>query len=139
MLLISKQGENMIDPKYFMVAALLLAAARPVMADNLGLTQQFSDCVDESGGVTVAMLNCIAAETERQDARLNKAYQKLMSQLSAARKKELETVQRLWSQYRDAKCNFYADPDGGTSAVVRVNDCFMSTTAARAKELEDGY
>ena len=59
-----------------------------------------------------------------------------MAQLSPARKKQLQDAQRAWIKYRDANCNFYADPDGGTMATVNANDCFMSATEARAKELE---
>lgn len=92
--------------------------------------------MDKSGGVTVDMLDCIGTETKRQDARLNKAYKEVMPQLSPARKKELQDAQRAWIKYRDANCNFYADPDGGTIATVNSNDCFMSATASRAKELE---
>ncbi|MBL0011041.1 MAG: DUF1311 domain-containing protein [Nitrosomonas sp.] len=92
--------------------------------------------MDKSGGVTVDMLDCIDAETNRQDARLNKAYKEAMPQLSQARKKQLQDAQHAWIKYQDANCNFYADPDGGTMATVSSNDCFMSTTASRAKELE---
>ena len=59
------------------------------------------------------MLNCNAAEIELQDARLNKAYKEVMSQLSESRKKELRDAQRAWIKYRDANCKFYADAEGG--------------------------
>lgn len=32
--------------------------------------------------------------------------------------------------------DLYADPDGWTMVTVKSNDCFMSATASRAKELE---
>lgn len=59
-----------------------------------------------------------------------------MAQLSPARNKELQAAQRAWIKFRDANCNFYADPEGGTMATVSSNDCFMLATASRAKELE---
>ncbi|WP_353047674.1 MULTISPECIES: lysozyme inhibitor LprI family protein [unclassified Halomonas] len=37
-------------------------------------TARYSKCMDASGGVTVEMLSCIAAEMAVQDARLNNAY-----------------------------------------------------------------
>ena len=92
--------------------------------------------MDKSGGVTVDMLNCISAETELQDARLNKAYKEVMAQLSPVRKKQLKDAQRAWLKYRDANCNFYADEDGGSMATIASNDCFLSATASRARELE---
>ena len=44
-------------------------------------------------------------------------------------------AQRLWLQYRDANCQFYADPDGGTAAGVAAADCVLQMTAGRAREL----
>jgi uncharacterized protein YecT (DUF1311 family) len=92
--------------------------------------------MDKSGGVTLDMVECIVAETDRQDVRLNKAYKDLLGQLSPARKKQLQDAQRAWLKFRDANCGFYGDPDGGSMARVGANDCFMSATATRAKELE---
>jgi uncharacterized protein YecT (DUF1311 family) len=82
------------------------------------------------------MLDCIAAETERQDARLNRAYRELSSALPAERKKALVEAQRAWLRFRDLNCGFYDDPDGGTEARVSANDCVMTMTANRALELE---
>ncbi|MGB8697724.1 MAG: lysozyme inhibitor LprI family protein [Acinetobacter sp.] len=101
------------------------------------MSRQYSNCMDRSGGVTVNMLGCIAAETSRQDTRLNNAYKRTMASLNATRKKQLQEVQRLWMRYRDANCKFYADPDGGTIAAVNSNSCYMEATAARATELEN--
>ena len=92
--------------------------------------------MDKSGGITTEVIDCIGAEVKLQDVRLNKAYKELMPTLSAARKKELQEVQRLWIKYRDANSSFYADPDGGSMARISSNDNFLSMTAARAKELE---
>jgi uncharacterized protein YecT (DUF1311 family) len=55
------------------------------------------------------MLNCIAAETSRQDAQLNENYKKLMSNVSEHRKKLLLEAQGAWIRFRDANCSFYAD------------------------------
>lgn len=122
--------------KPLMLGLILLGISHLAAADELGLTRQYSTCMDKAGGITANMLDCIGAETKRQDARLNQAYKDVMAQLSAARKKQLQEAQRAWIKYRDANCSFYADPDGGTIAAVNSNDCFMSATASRAKELE---
>ncbi len=121
----------------FVTAVLAITASGIAVADDSLLTKQFSVCMDNSGGVTVAMLDCIGAETTTQDARLNGAYKKLGAQLTPARKKQLVAAQRLWIQYRDANCGFYADPDGGTLATVSASDCVLQATASRAKELEN--
>lgn len=113
-----------------------LAAAGEAGLGRQELSRQFSACMDTSGGVTVNMMDCIGAETQRQDVRLNHAYKEVMAQLAPARKKQLQEAQRLWLRFRDAHCRFYADPDGGTLAAVNANECYMSATAARARELE---
>jgi uncharacterized protein YecT (DUF1311 family) len=105
-------------------------------AGDVGLSKQFSTCMDKSGGITAEMLNCIGAETKRQDARLNKAYKEVMAHLSPERKKQLLAAQRAWITFRDANSSFYADPEGGTMATVNASDNFMSATASRAMELE---
>jgi uncharacterized protein YecT (DUF1311 family) len=114
----------------------LLAACSLVHANDALYTAQYSSCMDRSGGVTYEVLDCIAEELKTQDARLNGAYQKLRSPLSAERKKALLTAQRLWIQYRDANCAFYNDPEGGTLQRVLANECMLRETAERAKELE---
>lgn len=107
-----------------------------IQAQESNLSKQYSDCMDKSGGVTETMVGCIIIEYQHQDARLNKAYQALMGDLGAERKKQLQIAQRAWIKFRDTNCKFYDDPDGGSLARVNANGCMMSTTADRAGELE---
>jgi uncharacterized protein YecT (DUF1311 family) len=104
--------------------------------DDVGLSKKFSRCMDSAGGTTTGMVDCISTEAKQQDVRLNKAYKELMATLSPERKKQLQEAQRAWIKFRDANCDFYYDPDGGSLARVSANDCAMSSTARRAKELE---
>lgn len=104
--------------------------------ENIGLSKAFSRCMDSAGGTTAGMVDCISEEAKQQDARLNKAYKALMAELSPERKKQLQEAQRAWIKFRDANCSFYYDPEGGSIARVSANDCVMSSTARRAKELE---
>lgn len=101
------------------------------------LSKQFSGCMERSGGITAGMIACIEAETQRHDVRLNNAYKAVMDELTPERKTLLQEVQRTWLKFRDTNCGFYADPDGGTLARVSASKCVMSTTAIRARELED--
>ena len=126
----------MVTKKSLVAGLAWCCLSQIASANDVGLSKEFSACMDKSGGVTGDMLDCIGAETKRQDSRLNNAYKAAMPQLSPTRKKQLQDAQRAWIKYRDANCNFYADPDGGTMATVNSNDCFMSATASRAKELE---
>ena len=123
--------------KILAAGLMLCCVSQIAIADGIGLSKQFSTCIDDSGGVTVEMLNCSAAEIELQDTRLNKAYKEVMVQLSQSRKKQLKDAQRAWIKFRDANCKFYADAEGGGSMVgLNSSDCIMSTTASRAIELE---
>ncbi len=114
---------------------VLLAVSLGCMAEE-HYSDRYSACQDKSGGVTVEMLDCMAAELKTQDAKLNQAYRKLGTGLTAARKQQLVAAQRLWMQYRDANCGFYADPDGGSLARLAANECVLRETAERAAELE---
>jgi uncharacterized protein YecT (DUF1311 family) len=113
----------------------LVSMSAPCFAQENGLTKQYSDCMEKSGGVTVDMLDCIGEEYRRQDARLNAFYKAASAKLAPARRKPLLDAQRAWIQYRDLNCKFYADPDGGTLATVEANACMLTMTAARAQEL----
>ena len=82
------------------------------------------------------MVDCMLAETKRQDTLLNDSYKALMSKLTTERKKTLLDAERAWIQFRDANCRFYEDPKGGTSATLAAKECFLNATADRATELK---
>jgi len=119
------------------IAFLFILLSNSVFAEKVN--SQFDTCMDKAGGVTVNMLNCIGAETQRQDKKLNTMYQNTMKSLTNKRKEELKKTQQLWIKYRDANCDFYADPDGGTMASILGANCVMDMTTQRAKELEGFY
>jgi len=118
----------------------LVAALTLVASGARGGEPQFSPtldkCLEKAGGVTTAMVDCIGTETKVQDKRRNDAYKAATAKLTPARQKELQAVQRLWLQFRDANCKFAYDPDGGTMAHVESTGCVMSMTAERAQELQ---
>ncbi|MDR3323946.1 MAG: lysozyme inhibitor LprI family protein [Zoogloeaceae bacterium] len=123
----------MKPPAFFLTALIGAAFSLAVAhAEEAKLTPQFEACMNKAA-TTVDTLDCIGAETERQDKRLNKAYKSLQN---TERKKTLQDAQRAWLKYREANCAFYYDPEGGTLATVEGSDCFMSMTARRANELE---
>ena len=114
---------------------VLLVMVRGSYAADREMTQEYSTCLGKSNGVTIEMINCILAETMRQDARLNENYKKLISKLPTERKNALVEAQRAWIKFRDPNCGFYADPEGGSAARMTANECFLNATADRAKEL----
>lgn len=103
-------------------------------ADAGGLRSSYNICLDNSGGVTVKMLDCDDDELSYQDARLNKVYKKLFSSLSNSQKMVLRSDEKKWMAFRDSACR--PDPDGGTAASVTSKSCYVDETARQATRLE---
>src|SRR6266404_3109314 len=61
--------------------------------------------------------------------------QKARAALNPKRQQELQGVQRLWIPFRNAKCKFAFDPDGGSRARIDGAECIMTTTVFRATDL----
>lgn len=100
-------------------------------------TPAFGRCLETgraAQGVTSEMAACIGAELQRQDARLNTAYQAAMAARSAADQQALRQVQRDWIRRRDAECD--QNLTGGTIDRLNVPSCRLRLTAIRAVELE---
>ena len=120
-----------------LIVSGFLLNAGPVAAAEKDMSQEYLTCMDKSNGVTSELLGCISAEYDRQDARLNENYKRLMSKLSPKRKEGLLEAQRAWLKFRDANCSFYYDPEGGSAAHLAGTDCTLNATADRATELKD--
>ena len=123
-------------PPLLLMAFLAMTSVQAFGQDKDLLTAEYAKCIEQSGGTDPGMLDCMGAEAQRQDKRLNDAYKKLMNELKPERRKELQEAQRLWIKYTEANCNFYLDPDGGTAAKLAASECPVLAKAARAKELE---
>src|SRR5215813_1018998 len=121
--------------KVMVIGAATLLSTPLVAAAEREMTQEYLTCLERSNGVTAEMINCILAETRRQDARLNENYKRLISKLATERKNALVEAQRAWIRFRDANCGFYADPEGGSAARVTAHECLLNATVDRAKEL----
>ena len=120
-----------------LVGLFLLISTSAVAADLPPRTKEYSRCIEKAGAVDPAVLECISAEYDRQDKKLNAAYRKLMGSLQGKRKKQLLEAQRLWGKYTEANCAFYYDPDGGTLARMQAAECGVTARIERAAELED--
>ncbi len=125
--------------KRFRTALCLLLLIPPfaiAQAEDIGLSKEFDKCMDKAVS-TMYMIDCMTEENSSQDKRLNRAYKSLMETLSAERKKKLQEAQRAWIKYRDANCDYYNDPEGGSMARIGANNCVLDATARRAQELEN--
>lgn len=109
----------------------LVTVAAPAMArQSPNLSPKFVECYARAGSSIVQRGVCSQAEVGKQDDRLNKAYQQVMSQLSRdpAQKSALRNQERAWIKERDYSCKINNETvDDG---------CIVMKTAARADELE---
>lgn len=124
-------------------AALLLpgaAAHGEPAAAPAWQSPDYAACLDRSGGVTPAMVQCSSEETGRWDRRLNAACGGLLRdrRWSAETKALLREAQRAWIAYRDRSCAAGGElaAEGGTLARIVTADCVARRTADRATELE---
>lgn len=125
-----------------MFAFLLMAAAAPQTDAEVEkrYSAAFNTCIgtgDAARGVTPAMAECMGAELDRQDARLNQAYKMVMGRSPQKRKTALRTSQRKWIKTRDATCQqAYDAAGGGTASGLEKLGCLTSETIKRTIFLE---
>ncbi len=111
------------------VAAGLAMLAGPGFAGDQGDPGQSCD------GSTYEMVDCFKAKTAHWDKRLNAAYAKAGEAAQPKQRQQLRVAQRLWVQYRDANCLYWALGEG-TIARIESSDCMFRMTKERAEELE---
>ncbi|MDR1109606.1 MAG: lysozyme inhibitor LprI family protein [Deltaproteobacteria bacterium] len=119
-----------------LAAALMLTAPISVLMAQDGLSSQCLQCLENTGGVVPDMIDCLQAEYEKQDARLNAAYKKVRAGESEEQAKKLRTAQRAWIQFRDAYGDYLYDPEGGTDARVSAMIWLVVCTTEQAERLE---
>ncbi|MNF62985.1 hypothetical protein D3C85_1203410 [compost metagenome] len=119
---------------WLLAIAVTTLSAGANAADD-GYSTTYTACMDESGGVTVNMLDCTGHETEQQDARLNQNFKAAMQALAQAQQAQLRDAQRLWIKFRDADCTLLGSLTGGTIDSVNSASCFLDMTKKRADDL----
>ncbi|WP_332683770.1 lysozyme inhibitor LprI family protein [Bosea sp. (in: a-proteobacteria)] len=124
-----------------LAAALLCApalAGAQERAQEDSYSPAYKTCMDKSGGVTAAMLDCGSAEYAKLDAALNAAYRAATNGLEAEQRNLLRDTQRAWLAYRDSSCSFMSRlGDRGTMASLSDQSCLMRVTAERTRWLKD--
>ncbi len=120
----------------YRVFASLLVCALLFPAYTSASDRQFDSCMDRAGGVTSGMLDCIGEAQGRADSRLATTLSKALGSVSPVRRTSLDAAQEAWLDYRQAHCDFLADPEGGTSASLTAADCWLSLTQERVALLD---
>ncbi len=125
----------MHSSKNWLLAIAVTTLGAGAQAADDGYSTTYSACMDQSGGVTMNMLDCMGSETEQQDARLNQNYKAAMQALTPSQQTQLRDAQRLWIKFRDADCALLGSLTGGTIDSVNSASCFLDMTKKRADDL----
>jgi uncharacterized protein YecT (DUF1311 family) len=126
----------MHSSKNWLLAIAVTTLSAGAQAADDGYSVTYSACMDESGGVTMNMLDCMGSEIEQQDARLNQNYKTAKQALTPAQQTQLREAQRLWIKFRDADCALLGSLTGGSIGRINSASCFLDMTKQRADGLE---
>ena len=112
---------------------IFLSACLVLLAGASAARAQECDRGDDSQ----QMMNiCAAEDYQAADAKLNQAYQDLISSDDADDKKLLQVAQRAWISFRDAECaHSTAASSGGSIHAMEVSQCLTRLTNDRIKQL----
>ena len=129
-----------MKPLLTRIIALLFAAAPCVLADVAPEKEPdsatYANCMDSSGGVTSAMLDCMTQETALHDLSLNRAYQAALTSLGVDSARQLRSAQRAWIKFRDAECALHGRLTGGSIDRLNGGACMLDMTRERARQLQ---
>lgn len=101
---------------------------------SIGLRPSLGSCLKQTDGTTPGIQTCLAQEHVFQDARLNRAYKKLMGSLNETSRKDLRDEERRWITFRNNFCSAGNEPGQGQE--LESDECLVDQTADRATELE---
>jgi len=120
-------------------ATLVVLLAAPTVEAQARRPQSLSanaalDRCDKRGGSNPAVLGCVTAVLDREDARLGRAYKAAMVPLRPPQQASLRASQKRWIKDRDGQCR--GGYGGGGQAAIYANTCLAQATETRADELE---
>ncbi|WP_340570950.1 lysozyme inhibitor LprI family protein [Stenotrophomonas sp. G106K1] len=117
------------------VAAMAVLCTGQVHAAS-ALSAAYQACSGHAQG-TIEEAACLSSESDRQDRRLNQAYQQLRERLDVTAKAHLQAAQRAWLQSRqrdgELETALYDDSQPG-NLQQKLND--TERLRARADQLE---
>jgi uncharacterized protein YecT (DUF1311 family) len=113
-----------------LLAAGLLLVAAPARAEDQGEPDKRCD------GNTREIVECLMARTAEWEKRMDAAYKQALEDTTEPKQRDrLVAAQKLWTQYRDANCEYYK-LGPGTISSIEAGYCMKDLTETRARELE---
>lgn len=126
----------------FLLAAIaVIMPSIPVYAQAAaGKTAQstFDRCLntgDARMGVMPAIFDCYRQELSRKDKQLNITYRAVRKNLTPAKQRELQVLERGWIAQRDKTCK--AEADGSQDGQISWYGCLLQETERRIAWLKD--
>lgn len=107
-----------------------------INATNETAFAQKLNCND-SANLNQSQINeCAYLFYQSEDKKLNQAYKKVLTTLSASRKQKLVNTQKAWIKFRDASCDFErSEVEGGSMSPTIYYGCMQQLTKVRTQEL----
>lgn len=118
-------------------SAIIVAGGLASEAVGSEMQDQHSVCMSESGGVTSAILDCIAVAVDNAETAIAISQDNLFRAASAELRTKLLRAEKQWSAYRSSTCQVEAVAAGtGSFSNVALLDCTLRITWARSQWLE---
>lgn len=82
-------------------------------------SENYSNCINMSEGVTSNMADCIETERKKIQSKIESLYQSIVSKQNAGRNEDLKKATQAWKKYREDMSGFLYEPDDGSAAKIR--------------------
>jgi uncharacterized protein YecT (DUF1311 family) len=123
--------------KSFASATMLTVFFGALIAPSAATEDDYEVCMADSGGVTVAMLDCIGTASDRAHIRMDAILDQHRPQLTREEAHAVNAAQRDWHSYRQSTCSTAATLWGdGSFAAVMQADCWLKLTLERLDWLQ---
>ncbi len=109
-----------------------------VSCDDAVPSSQYNSCIASAKSNDLSMKDCIYAELDLVDRRLNTNYKRLLKHLdpNSTEGRTLVKVQLLWIQYKEANCSSLDMGTHGTAGRLSAANCLWQMTYQRNAELK---
>ena len=111
-------------------------AAALVLSTSASHAHSYEQCQAKSGGNTMSLKECDAAELGRREAVLNRLYKQVLVAVRPDRQAGLRKAERTWVAFADAECGSRMSAEaGGMNAPLVYNACRLELIARRTDDL----
>lgn len=106
-------------------------------AGSAAADDKYSACVDTTSS-NDEWAKCGGEFIEREEAKMDEAWQRLMEQTEGDTTAALKAEQQAWTEFRKEACEFYSDPVafGREGQVLSYPNCVAETIAGRTAQLK---